>query len=157
MTDFREYTIIQPQMLAKYVGFTEAEVQKLCREYDMDFEEMKKWYDGYSFSRLKIFYSPNSVIRAVKTAEFGDYWTETETYESLKLYIGMNQDGLKDAIISMLGGQRCKINTQTFQNDMSNILAKGETLRRMSEKSKYRIFYTHYISSCEKRTNLYKL
>ena len=28
LTDFREYTMIQPQMLAEYVGFTEKEVMK---------------------------------------------------------------------------------------------------------------------------------
>lgn len=71
---------------------------------------------------------PNSVIRAVKSGEFGDYWTETETYESLKFYIGINEDGLKDAIIAMLGGIRCKINTRTFQNDMSNIKSKDDVL-----------------------------
>lgn len=128
LTDFREYTMIQPQMLAEYVGFTEKEVIDLCRDYDLDFEEVKKWYDGYSFSRIKSVYSPNSVIRAVKSGEFGDYWTETETYESLKFYIGINEDGLKDAIIAMLGGMRCKINTRTFQNDMSNIKSKDDVL-----------------------------
>lgn len=128
LTDFREYTMIQPQVLAEYVGFTEKEVMDLCRDYNLDFEEVKKWYDGYSFSRIKSIYSPNSVIRAVKSGEFGDYWTETETYESLKFYIGINEDGLKDAIIAMLGGIRCKINTRTFQNDMSNIKSKDDVL-----------------------------
>ena len=128
LTDFREYTMIQPQMLAKYVGFTEDEVRNLCQEHDLDFEEAKKWYDGYSFSKVKSVYSPNSVIRAIKNGEFGDYWTETETYESLKFYIGMNEDGLKDAIIAMLGGMRCKINTRTFQNDMTSIKNKDDVL-----------------------------
>ena len=30
LTDFREFTMIQPQMLAEYVGFTEEEVNQLC-------------------------------------------------------------------------------------------------------------------------------
>lgn len=128
LTDFREYTMLQPQMLARYVGFTEDEVQKLCQDYDLDFEEAKKWYDGYSFRRVKSVYSPNSVVRAVKNGEFGDYWTETETYESLKSYISLNEEGLKDAIISMLGGIRYKINTRTFQNDMSIINNKDDVL-----------------------------
>ncbi len=128
LTDFREYTMIQPQMLAGYVGFTEKEVQDLCKDYDLDFEETKKWYDGYSFSKMKSVYSPNSVIRAVKSGEFGDYWTETETYESLKHYISMNQDGLRDAIISMLAGVPSKINTRTFQNDMMSINNKDDVL-----------------------------
>ena len=128
LTDFREYTMIRPQMLAKYVGFTEEEVRGLCDRYDVEFEEMKKWYDGYAFSKEKSVYSPNSVMQAVINEEFGDYWTETETYESLKHYIGLNEDGLKDAIIAMLGGGHCKINTRTFQNDLSNIKSKDDVL-----------------------------
>lgn len=128
LTDFREYTMIQPKKLAKYVGFTEKEVKDLCWENDMDFEEARRWYDGYSFSKEHSIYSPNSVVQAISNEEWGDYWTETETYESLKYYIGMNEDGLRDAIISMLGGVRCKINTRTFQNDISNINSRDDVL-----------------------------
>ena len=128
LTDFREYTMLQPKKLAKYVGFTEKEVRELCRKYGMDFEEAKRWYDGYSFSKEDSVYSPNSVVQAIINEEFGDYWTETETYEFLKSYICMNEDGLQDAIVAMLGGSRCKINTRTFQNDMSNINSKDDVL-----------------------------
>lgn len=128
LTDFKEYTMIQPKKLAKYVGFTEAEVANLCQESGMEFEEMKKWYDGYSFSKVKSIYSPNSVMEAIKNEEFGTYWTETETYESLKTYINMNLDGLKDTVISMLGGARCKIMTRKFQNDMTNINSKDDVM-----------------------------
>ena len=128
LTDFREYTMIQPKKLAKYVGFTESEVADLCEESGMDFDEMKKWYDGYSFSKVKSVYSPNSVMEAIKNEEFATYWTETETYESLKTYINMNHDGLKDAVISMLGGAKCKITTRKFQNDMTSINNKDDVM-----------------------------
>lgn len=128
LTDFREYTMINPQMLAEYTGFTEEEARTLCEAYHFDFEDAKKWYDGYSFSQIQSIYSPNSIIRAVKSGEIGDYWTETETYESLKSYIGMNTDGLKDAIIAMLGGMHCRINTRTFQNDLACIQTKDDVL-----------------------------
>lgn len=128
LTDFREYTMLQPKKLAEYVGFTEPEVKSLCNQYAMDFDDAKRWYDGYSFSRVKSLYSPNSVIQAISNEEFGDYWTETETYESLKFYIGLNEDGLRDAVISMLGGKRCRINTRTFQNDISSIKSKDDVL-----------------------------
>ena len=128
LTDFREYTMIQSQKLAEYVGFTEKEVKELCERFDMDFDDAKKWYDGYSFSKVHSVYSPNSIIQAIKNNEFGDYWTETETYESLKYYIDMDLDGLKESIVSMLGGLRCKINTRTFQNDMLNINGKDDVL-----------------------------
>lgn len=128
VTDFREYTMLTPKKLAEYVGFTEDEVGELCRKYSMDFEETKKWYDGYSFSRMKSVYSPNSVVEAMKNEEFGSYWTRTETYESLQVYIDLNQDGLKEAIVQMLGGAHIKIDVETFQNDMTTIKRKDDVL-----------------------------
>lgn len=128
LTDFREYTMINPKKLAKYVGFTEAEVRDLCQSHSMDFDEMKNWYDGYCFQKEKSIYSPNSVSEAVRNEEFGTYWTETETYESLRSYINMNLDGLKDSIISMLGGERCRINTRRFQNDITSMKSRDDVM-----------------------------
>lgn len=128
MTDFREYTMLQPGPLQKYVGFTEAEVKSLCKRYDMDFAEAKRWYDGYSFSRIKSVYSPNSIIMAMKLGEYNTYWTQTETYESLKVYIEMDEDGLKETIVQMLGGAASRINIRTFQNDMTTIKSKDDVL-----------------------------
>lgn len=73
---------------------------------------------------LKSVYSPNSVMEAIKSEEFGSYWTRTETYESLKIYIDLDMDGLKEAIIQMLGGEKVKILTGSFQNDMTNVRFK---------------------------------
>ena len=63
-------------------------------------------------------YSPKSVVEAMMRHKFGTYWNQTETYEALKIYIEMNKDGLKDAIIKMLAGESITINTGTFSNDM---------------------------------------
>lgn len=128
VSDFREYTMISPGKLAEYVGFTEKEVRKLCEQGRTDFEEMRHWYDGYSFSRLKSVYNPNSVIEAIKNEEFGSYWTRTETYESLKVYIELNEDGLKEDIVQMLGGAHVKIKIGSFQNDMTSIKVKDDVL-----------------------------
>lgn len=128
MTDFIEYTMIQPECLAKYTGFTENEVESLCKEYGMSLEETKRWYDGYSFSEIKSVYNPNSVIKAMKNKRFDTYWTKTETYESLKFYIDMNLDGLKEAVVQMIGGARYPIDTGTFQNDMTSIGSRDEVL-----------------------------
>ena len=128
LTDFREYTMVAPKKLAEYVGFTETEVKQLCDKYEMDFEEMRRWYDGYVFRRLDSVYSPNSVIEAIKNEEFGTYWTETETYESLKIYIDMDEDGLRESIVRMLGGMDCRIDVGTFQNDLTNIRSKDDVL-----------------------------
>ena len=128
VSDFREYTMLSPGNLAKYMGFTEPEVVGLCKKYDADFETMKFWYDGYSFRHLKSVYSPNSVIEAIERNEFGSYWARTETYESLKIYIELNEDGLREAIVQMLAGERVFVDVETFQNDMTNIKRKDDVL-----------------------------
>lgn len=126
LTDFYEYTMLQPGPLAGYVGFTEEEVCGLCKKYDLNFDEARKWYDGYRFESIGHVYSPNSIIKAILHREFSNYWTQTETYESLKLYIDMDFDGLRTAIVDMLGGQRCKIDVGTFQNDMTSFESKDD-------------------------------
>ncbi|MCD8325060.1 MAG: ATP-binding protein [Clostridiales bacterium] len=128
MTDFREYTMIDPLVLSEYIGFTEPEVRKLCDDSGLPFEMMKQWYDGYSFSDVGSIYSPNSVMNAVTNRKFKNYWTTTEAYESLTDYITMNFDGLKDAIIQMLGGQRVEVYTMTFQNDVVSFKNRDDVL-----------------------------
>lgn len=64
-------------------------------------------------------YSPKSVLDAMLSGLYDNYWNQTETYEALKIYIQMNFDGLKDAIVRMLAGDRVEINTGIFSNDMT--------------------------------------
>lgn len=132
---FTEYSMADPGNLAEYFGFTEEEVKNLCREYVMDFDETKAWYDGYSMTVHSRFgdrhyemYSPKSVVEAMMRHKFGTYWNQTETYEALKVYIQMNMDGLKDAVVKMLAGEEIEINTGTFTNDMVTFATKDDVL-----------------------------
>lgn len=125
---FYEYSMTDSKRLAEFVGFTEDEVMQLCEEYHMDFEEAKRWYDGYCFRRIKHVYNPKSVVDAMLEETFHSYWTSTETYEALKLYIDMNFDGLKDSVTAMMGGSRCRINPRKFQNDMTSFESKDDVL-----------------------------
>ena len=63
---FDEFSMIDPGPLAAYVGFTEQEVYTLCKEYEMDLEEVKNWYDGYSFEKGISIYSPRSVVSSMR-------------------------------------------------------------------------------------------
>ena len=128
LNNFDEYTMTNPRGFAEYVGFTEDEVRQLCQNYDMDFESMKSWYDGYSFRRAKHVYNPNSVVQAILSNEYDCYWSKTETYESLKDYISMNYDGLKDTVIGLLAGGHSIVNTETFENDMTSFQSRDDVL-----------------------------
>ena len=68
------------------------------------------------------------MVDAVRRGRVKSYWTGTETYEALKFYINMDFDGMKETIIQMLGGARCKINTRKFQNDMATFSTKDDIL-----------------------------
>lgn len=125
---FDEFSMTNSKRLAQYVGFTEEEVKALCQKYKMDFEEAKRWYDGYCFRRIEHIYNPKSIVDAMLEEAFQSYWTRTETYEALRVYIDMNFDGLKDAIIAMLGGIPCRIDAGTFQNDMMNFQGRDDVL-----------------------------
>ena len=124
---FTEFSMTQPLFMAEYVGFTETEVKELCDRYQMDFAEIQRWYDGYSFEEGHI-YSPRSVVTAMLTRKFSNFWSQTETYEALRIYIEMNFDGLKDAVVQMLAGGRCKVDIHTFENDMANFRGKDDVL-----------------------------
>lgn len=127
LTDFREFTMIQPEPLERYAGFTEEEVYHLCSHSAFDFAEIQKWYDGYLLGSLHI-YNPKSVADSLMRRKIRNYWTQTETYESLKAYIEMDIDGLNEAVVQMLGGAHIKIDTGTFQNDITSIKRKDDIL-----------------------------
>lgn len=120
--------MVSPRQMAEYIGFTESEVKNLCKEHDISFEEMQRWYDGYSFEATGHVYSPNSVIEAIDSGEFGNYWSQTETYESLMTYIAMDFDGLRQLIVDMLGGQRCAVDVESFQNDITSFRSADDVI-----------------------------
>ncbi len=125
---FWEYSMTDPFVYEEYTGFTEEEVKALCSQYDMDFGEISNWYDGYCFRKYKHIYNPRSVVAAMKSHVLSNYWTSTETYEALKIYMDMDFDGLRTDIVRMLGGERIAVNTLSFQNDMRNFQIKDDVL-----------------------------
>ena len=125
---FWEYSMTNQKSLEEYTGFTEEEVKGLCGRFGMDFTEASSWYDGYQFKKYRHVYNPKSVVEAMICGEFSNYWTITETYEALKIYIDMDFDGLQSDIVQMLGGGRVKVNMRSFQNDMKNFRTKDDVL-----------------------------
>ena len=124
---FDEYSMIRMRELSSYTGFTEEEVKELCKKYDMNFDEMKKWYDGYVLNDYHI-YNPKSVVDSLRSKIFDSYWTSTETYEALKIYINLNYDGLKEKIVKLVSGEKIKIKTISFQNDMTTFNNSDDVL-----------------------------
>ncbi len=124
---FDEYSMLSSKSVERFTGFTAQEVKALCQQYDIDYEDMKSWYDGYNLNGTEL-YCPRSVIMAVTERDFSNYWTQTETYEALAKYITMNFDGLHETIEKLLAGQEQPVDTRTFSNDMVTFANKDDIL-----------------------------
>lgn len=126
LTDFNEFTMLAPYTLAPFVGFTEDEVMTLCRERGIDAGKMRQWYDGYCFAKTAHVFNPNSVVKAINNDQFDSYWTQTAAFESLKLYLDMDFEGIREAIVDMLGGNRFAVDKDTFTNDLSIVKSRND-------------------------------
>ena len=124
---FDEYSMMDQKQLAEFTGFTEAKVESLCVKYNVKLEEVKRWYDGYNVSGIPT-YDPRSVVSALMSHVFDNYWSQTESYEALKVYIRRNENGLRDKIIQMIGGEHIPVNTKKFQNDMCTFESADDVL-----------------------------
>lgn len=127
LNNFREYTMLDSYPITEYYGFTEEEVKGLCREYDMDFESTKAWYNGYLIDGVHM-YNPNSVSMAMDRHKFDSYWKNTSSFSSVNTFINMNYAGLKDDVMTMLAGGKVRVNTNLFQNDFSTVASKDDAL-----------------------------
>lgn len=127
LNNFDEYTMLDAGEIAKYIGFTQDEVKKLCVKYETDFEKVRHWYDGYLLGEYHI-YNPKAVVSVVTKRTFQSYWSQTGSYEVIVPLISKNFDGLKTAIIEMISGDMVKIDTGTFQNDAVNFSNRDDVI-----------------------------
>lgn len=124
---FTEISMTNAAPIQEFTGFTEKEVLQLCSEYNADFNEIKRWYDGYTVDGESI-YNPKSVVEALTRGKFRNYWTSTENYEALEEFIFRNEDGLRDTIIKLIAGGKKKIDPSTFTNDMVTFNSQDDVL-----------------------------
>ena len=127
LNNFQESTMLNPGFLSPYVGFTEEETHTLCTQYGLEFPEIQKWYDGYLLNGLHIF-NPNSIVLACENGVIDNYWTQTETFESLRDYILMDFDDLREKVISLFAGNPLEIETDTFTNSLTDIHSSDDVL-----------------------------
>ena len=127
LNNFAEYTMLKSKPITEYYGFTEEEVKALCKQFDMDFESTKAWYNGYLIDGMHM-YNPNSVAMAMKQRDFDSYWKNTSSFASINTFITMNYAGLKDDIMKMISGGKVMVDPRSFQNDLSEIHSKDDAL-----------------------------
>ena len=95
----------------EYFGFTNAEITKICKDYDINdkYLEIKEWYDGYVFGDENV-YNPWSVVRYVKDVAINGekypspYWSNTSSNSIVKTLIEKADLITKEEIESLIEG-----------------------------------------------------
>ena len=132
VSDFKEYSVLNPGKFAKYTGFTEEEVKQLCEQKGLDFDKTKKWYDGYSFGSETSIYNPFSVMSAIDTGEFESYWKQTSAAENLITYmeveIQKEKSELQAKILKLAAGENLEVDVSNFNNDCENFNSDDDVL-----------------------------
>ena len=127
LNNFSEFTMLDASVLAPYIGFTEAEVRKLCAKYNEDYAKVKQWYDGYMLEEYQI-YNPKAVVSLMLRGKYKSYWSDTGTYEVVVPLINMDFDGLKTAIIEIISGTAVEVDVSSFQNDTISFANRDDVL-----------------------------
>jgi hypothetical protein len=119
LSDFEEYTMLNAAPFDEYVGFTEEEVRTLCSDCGVDFDEMKRWYDGYEMPDTGSIYNPNSVMRAIRKRRFDSYWSQSSAADNLLDFIRRDVAGLRQTIAELMGGVEVEIDPARYNNDLT--------------------------------------
>ena len=132
ISEFREYSIIQPKRFAPYVGFLEDEVRRICRQKQVSFEKMRDWYNGYHLTMVDgsvlPVYNPNSVVCASEEGDFQSYWSQTSVVYDAINYINLDYDGLGEAAEKLTAGLEVPVKISKFQNDLTSFRSADDVL-----------------------------
>ena len=128
LNNFDEYSMVIPDRLAEYFGFTEDEVKSLCKRFNRDFDEIKAWYDGYLMPGNVHLYNPRSVVKAMDGGKLQGYWVATSSFEALRIPINLNINGIRESVLEMMGGARIMADVSDFQSDIDAIESRDQAL-----------------------------
>ncbi len=88
-------------------GFTEAEVAAALEEFGLSdrAQEVKLWYDGFTFGRLSDIYNPWSIINYLNKKKAGLYWVNTSSNRLVGKLLREGNREVKKAFEGLLKGE----------------------------------------------------
>ena len=88
-------------------GFTEEEVSVALEEYGLSDrkQQVKEWYDGFTFGDRADIYNPWSIINFLDKREVGAYWANTSSNSLAGKLVQEGSKNIKEAFESLLQGE----------------------------------------------------
>lgn len=92
-------------------GFTEDEVFAALDEYDLcdQKQQVKSWYDGFTFGKRKDIYNPWSIINFLDKRKVGAYWANTSSNTLIGKLIRESSSNIKKAFEYLLQGKSIQL------------------------------------------------
>ena len=99
-------------LYADCFGFTEEEVFAALDEYEMSDkkEEVKRWYDGFTFGEYRDIYNPWSITNYLKEKKLRAYWAATSSNGLVSRLIRTASVDVKEKMEDLLKGQEIVVN-----------------------------------------------
>ena len=99
-------------MYADCFGFTEEEVFSALDDYGMGDrkEEVKKWYDGFTFGEKRDIYNPWSITNYLEERKLYPYWAATSSNGLVNRLIRMSSADVKEKMEDLLQGRTIVVN-----------------------------------------------
>lgn len=93
-------------------GFTEEEVFAALDEYEMSDkkDEVKHWYDGFTFGEYRDIYNPWSITNYLKEKKLRAYWAATSSNGLVSRLIRTASVDVKEKMEDLLKGQEIVVN-----------------------------------------------
>ena len=108
-SDLNHLTVVTStsEMYADCFGFTEEEVFTVLDDYGMRDKrnEVKKWYDGFTFGKCRDIYNPWSIINYLKTGRLSTYWVNTSSNGLVDKLIREGSVDIKISMENLLKGE----------------------------------------------------
>lgn len=92
---------------AESFGFTEEEVAASLREYSLSdrMDEVREWYDGFTFGASTDIYNPWSVLNYLDTGKLGAYWANTSSNSLADKVIREGSKDIKQSFERLIMGK----------------------------------------------------
>lgn len=134
----------------EYFGFTDAEVQTICRDYGVEekFGILQKWYDGYLFGKTNV-YNPWSVIQYMdelkenREAFPKPYWANTSSNDIVRRFIESADRETRNEIEALIEGK-------TIEKPVHEDITYEEIYENIDNLWNFMFFTGYFRKMCER-------
>lgn len=145
-----EIISITSKLYAEHFGFTELEIQELLKYYELEnkAEEIRQWYDGYSFGNTDV-YNPWSIVNYVKNAWVDNssyplpYWSNTSSNDIVRKLIEKADATVRQEIERLIEGETIE---KVIHEDITY-----EDIEKSSDNIWNFLFFTGYLKNAGER------